>query len=324
MSARNIPADSPALSEDFSYFSLSSTLEDALPSADVIQSAPASFAPEAATTSRAAPELAMPVAAMGLDEIDPTRDSRFAGIAPTSQFSEAQPVPAKASLQRVADTNTKELRPKSRLALPIALPLVALVAIAYYFYRDSLQPNERQGAQVVSATGVPASAAQSASSGTSRIEAMGPAKIPATDDSAAATPNSLVGQGAAATSDSTGAGSKTPSTHESTRQVSTSNQESPAQQLLNKAEPPGGKRSGVTAEDGDVHGRAAPVAGNDATAKHSAKSRPMRTNQATSETASAQSQMGDGRAKIHPDSPRPCTEGVAALGLCSPNSTGAK
>ena len=139
----------------------------------------------------------------------------------------------------------------SRVALAVSLPTVALIAIgilAYYVYSPSVQLSERQGAQAVSAApadvnaggpptrpipkiGVTASSAPSASLGTGSVAAIGTAiPAPPVEPSTAVT-ISPVSQGTAAATGSNGAASQTPSPNEPHRQVSTSDQVSPAQQF---------------------------------------------------------------------------------------------
>ena len=232
----------------------------------------------------------------------------------------------------------------SRVALAVSLPTVALIAIGiftYYVYSHSVQFSERQGAQAVSAApadvntggpptrpipeiGVTASSAPSASLGTGSVAAIGTVKpAPPVEPSTAGT-ISPVNQGTAAATGSTGADSQTPSPNEPQRQVSTSDQVSPAQQFAPKAEGVVKKPNAPTADAGDLRDRTMPVAGNEVTAKHSATNRPMIRYPGASAAGSVQSPLSDGRANVRPDVPRPwaCTEGVAALGLCSLNSKG--
>ncbi len=106
-------------------------------------------------------------------------------------------------------------------------------------------------------------------------------------------------------------------------QVSTSDQVTPAQQFAAKADEVVREASAATAVAGDLR-RTMQAAGNEVTAKHSATNRPMRTYPAASAAGSVQSLLSDSRVNVRPDVPRPvaCTEGVAALGLCSLNSRG--
>jgi hypothetical protein len=106
-------------------------------------------------------------------------------------------------------------------------------------------------------------------------------------------------------------------------QVSTSDQVTPAQQFAAKADEGVREASAATAVAGDLR-RTMPAVGNDVTAKHSATNRPMRTYPAASAAGSVQSLLSDSRVNVPPDVPRPeaCTEGIAALGLCSLNSRG--
>ena len=305
-SARNTTGASPAYSErlPFRFDFILDELPKPVPSAtEVTAAAQASVAsePSFATASSPAPQLARPAA-------------------------------------------PEELRPMSRVALAVSLPTVALIAIgifAYYVYSHSVQFSERQGAQAVSAApadvnaggpptrpiqeiGVTAPSAPSASLGTGSVAAIGTVKpAPPVEPSTAGT-ISPVGQGAAAANGSNGADSQTPSPNEPQRQVSTSDQVSPAQQFAPKAEGAVKKPNAPTADAGDLRDRTMPAAGNEVTAKHSATNRPMIRYPGASAAGSVQSPLSDGRANVRPDVPRPwaCTEGVAALGLCSLNSKG--
>jgi hypothetical protein len=188
----------------------------------------------------------------------------------------------------------------------VALSSVAFIAIGilgYYFYGYSVLPGEREGAQVVSGTpadinagdpptpsspvGVTAASGPSAPVGTGSVAAIGGAiPAPSVEPSNAIT-SSPVGQGTAAATGAIGVAGQTPSPTEPRRQVSTSD---------------------------DV-----PATNNEVTAKHSAPNRPMRTYPAATAPESLQLPPREPRANVRPDASRsrPCTEGVAALGLCS-------
>jgi hypothetical protein len=326
-SAQGITAASPAFSEGLPFrldFDLNEFTKPAPSAANVTAAAPASVASESAfeIASSTAPQLARPAAAIELDQVDPVREPRSLGTAVTSPLTAAQRVTANVPLRNLAAT---ELRPKSRAALAVSLPLVALGAIgifAYYLYSHSGQRSDRQGSQAVSAADVAASPPPSASAGTGSVGATGTAKPAPPDEPSAAVTISPVGQGTTATSGSNGGGSQTLSPNEPHRQVSTSDQVSPSQQSAAKAEGVVKKPSAATADAGALRDRTTPVAGNEVTAKHSATNPPMRRYPAPSVAGSVQSPPSDGRANVRPELPRPCTEGVAALGLCSPNSRG--
>jgi ribosomal protein L40E len=336
-SATEVTAAAPA-------FNLDELPKPAPSATEVTAAAQASVAsePAFATASSPAPQLARPAAAIELDKLDLTRERRSLGRAVTSLFSVAQRATAKVQLHNLEATG--ELRPMSRVALAVSLPTVALIAIgifAYYVYSHSVQVSERQGAQAVSAApadvntggpptrpipeiGVTASSAPSASLGTGSVAAIGTAKPASPVEPSTAVTISPVSQGTAAATGSNGADSQTPSPNKPQRQVSTSDQVSPAQQFATKAEGVVKKPNAPTADAGDLRDRTMPVAGNEVTAKHSATNRPMLRYPPASAAGSVQSPLSDGRANVRPDVPRPwaCTEGVAALGLCSLNSKG--
>jgi ribosomal protein L40E len=344
-SARDIAPASPAFSEGLPFrldFNLNEFPKPAPSAAKVTAAPPASVVPEPAiaTASSPAPQPARPAATIELDKLDPTREPRSLGGAVTSLATSGQRATAKVPLGNFGAA--AELGPMSRAAL-VVLPTLALIAIgifAYYVYSHSVQLDERQGAQAVSDApadittggpptkptpkiGVTASSAPSASLGTGSVAAIGTAKpAPPVEPSTAIT-ISPVGQGTAAATGPNDAGSQTPSPNEPHRQVSTSDQVSPAQQFADKAEGLVKKPSAATAAAGDLRDRTMPPAGNEVTAKHSATSRPTRMYPAASAAGSVQQPpLSDGRANVRPDAPRPCTAGVAALGLCSLNSTG--
>jgi ribosomal protein L40E len=346
-SARDITASSPAFSERPPFridFNLNGLPKPAPSATEVTAAAQASVAsePAFATASSPAPQLARPAAAIELDKLDLTREPRSWGRAVTSLFSAAQRATAMGPLHNLEAT--AELRPASRVTLTILLPTAALIAIgifAYYVYSHSVQLSEQQGAEAVSAApadvnadgpptrpipkiGVAASSAPSASLGTGSVAAIGTAKrAPPVEPSTAVT-ISPVSQGTAAATGSNGAASQTPSLNEPHPQVSTSDQVSPAQQFAAKAEGVVKEPSAATAVAGDLRNRTMPAAGNEGAAKPSATNRPMRRYPDASAAGSVQSPLSDGRVNVRPDVPRPgaCTEGVAALGLCSLNSRG--
>jgi Double zinc ribbon len=284
---------------------------------------------ETAETGEAGPEIV-------------TREARSLGRDVTSLFSAAQRVTAMVPLA------TAERRPTSRVALVVLLPTIALIAIgvsAYYVYNHSVQLSEGQGAQAVSAApadvnagnpptrpiakiGVAAPSAPSVSLGTGSVAAIGTAKPASPVEPSTAFATSPASQGTAAATGSNGASRQTPSPNERSRsephpQVSTSDQVTHAQQFAAKAEGVVKGPSAATAVAGDLR-RTMPAAGNEVTAKRSATNRPMRMYPAASAAGSVQSLLNDSRVNVRPDVPRPaaCTEGVAALGLCSLNSRG--
>ena len=299
------------------------------PAADV-QDVPRRWpANETATSSEAGPEIV-------------AREPRSLGRDVTSLFSAAQRATAMIPLHNLEAT--AKLRPTSRVALTVLLPTVALISIgifAYYVYSHSGQFGERQGAPAVSAApadvnagdpragsipkiGVTASSAPSASLGTGSGAAIGTAKpVPPVEPTTAVT-TSPVGEGTSAATGSNGAASQTPSPSEPHPQVSTSDQVTPAQQFATKTEGVVNEPSAATAVAGDLRHRTMPAAGNKVTAKPAATNRPMRMYPPANAAGSVQPLLSDGRVNVRPDVPRPgaCTEGVAALGLCSLNSRG--
>ena len=330
---------------DLAFDPQRSTFEDPTPSVLVGSDRGHTPEPESAADIQDVPRRWLGTETAGTRESGPeivTREPRPLGRAVTSLFSVAQRATAMVPLHKLAAT--AELRPMSRVALGVLLPTVALIAIgifAYYVYSHSGQLSERQGTQAVSAApadvnagapptrptpkiGVTASSAQSASLGTGSVAAIGTAKpAPPVEPSTAVT-TSLVSQGTTAATGSNGAASQTPSPNEPHPQVSTRDQVTPAQQFAAKAEGVVKEPSAATAIAGDLRHRTMPAAGNEVTAKHSATNRPMRIYPAASAAGSVQSPLSDGRVNARPDVPRPgaCTEGIAALGLCSPNSRG--
>jgi ribosomal protein L40E len=323
-SARNTTGASPAFSGRVPFrvdFNLDELPKPAPSATEVTAAAQAPVAsePAFATASSSAPQLARPAAAIELDKLDLTHERRSLGRAVTSLFSVAQRATAKVQLHNLEATG--ELRPMSRVALAVSLPTVALVAIgifAYYVYSHSVQVSERQGAQAVSAA--PADV-NTGGPPTRPIPEIG---VTASSAPSTAVTISPVNQGTAAATGSNGADSQTPPSNEPQRQVSTSDQVSPAQQFAAKAEGAVKKPNAPTADAGDLRDRTMPVAGNEVTAKHSATDRPMLRYPGASAAGSVQSPLSDGRANVRPDVPRSwaCTEGVAALGLCSLNSKG--
>jgi hypothetical protein len=238
---------------------------------------------------------------------------------------------------------TAELRPMSRVALAGLVPTVALIVIgisAYYVYSHSLQLRDSQGAQAVSAAsadvnsgdpptrpipkiGVTASSVPSATVGTGSDAAIGAAKTASLVEPSTAVTTAPVSHGTAAAG-SNGGASQTPSPNPPPPQVSTSDQVTPAQPFAAKAEGVVKEPSVAAAVRGGLRHGSMQAAGNEVTAEHSARNRRMRMSPAASAARSVQSPLSDGRANVRPDVPRPgaCTEAVAALGLCSLNSTG--
>jgi Double zinc ribbon len=298
------------------------------PAADV-QDVPRRWpANETATSSEAGPEIV-------------AREPRSLGRDVTSLFSAAQRATAMIPLHNL--DATAKLRPTSRVALTVLLPTVALISIgifAYYVYSNSVL-SERQGTQAVPAApadvnagapltrpipkiGVTASSAPSASLGTGSVAAIGTAKPEPPVEASAAVTTSPVGEGTSAATGANGAASQTPSPSEPHPQDSTSDQVTPAQPFAAKTEGVVKEPSAATAVAGDLRHRTMPAAGNKVTAKPAVTNRPMRMYPPANGAGSVQSLLSDGRVNVRPDVPRPgaCTEGVAALGLCSLNSRG--
>jgi hypothetical protein len=135
---------------------------------------------------------------------------------------------------------------------------------------------------------------------------------------------SPVSQGTAAATISDGAAGKTRSPNDLHPQVPTSDQVTPAQQLAAKVEGVVEEPPAAPSVAGSLRQRSLPAASNEVTAKHSATNRPTRTFPVAGAAGAVQPTLNDGRVNVRPDVPPlgPCTEGVAALGLCSPNSRG--
>ena len=322
-----------------------STFEDLTPSACVGSDRERTPEPETASDIQDELPRSLGNETAGTHESEPeivTREPRFLGGAVHWLVSIAQRTTAKVLLHNLEAT--AKLRPTSRVALPVFLPIAALIAmgiLAYYVYSLSVQLSERQSAQAVSAEpadvnaggpptrpspkiGVTASSSPSDSLGTGSVAAIGTAKpTPPVEPSTPVT-ISPESQGTAAATRSNGAASQTPSPSESPRQVATSDQVSLGQQFSAKAEGLVKKPSASTANAGDLRDRTMSATSNEVTAKHSATNRPMREYPAASATESVQSPPSNGRANVRPDVPRTgaCTEGIAALGLCSLNSSG--
>ena len=302
-----------------------------------------------------APQLAWPVAAIELDKLDLDFDPQRStfdsptpsvvvgsdrGHPPESESAvDIQNVPPgrpanEMAIAREAEPEVVTREPRSsRVALAVALPTVAVIAIgilAYYVYSDSVPLGERKGAQVVSGPpvdvnaggppappspiGVAASSAPSGSVGAGSVAATGTAiPAPSVEPSTAVT-SSPLSQDTAAANGPNRPASQPPSPNTPHRQASTSDQVSPSGVLAATAD-------GAVKKPGD---RAMPATGNEVTAKHSAPNRPTRTYSAATADGPMQLPLRDGRANVRPDvqRPRTCTEGVAALGLCSPNSGG--
>ena len=319
--AEDSAAASPAFNDGFRYFDLKESPERSSSDADVAAAAPESVAsePAFATVGLTAPGLALPAVPLELDKVDANPEDRSSGTTVPPPLSEWLRTTAKVPLSDPGAVT--EPRAKSRVALTMSLILAALLVIgigAYYHSSRSVQPGEGQDAQAVSAAGVPPSPASSGPYGSGSVDTVGTAKPAPLDEPSAAVTIPPVGQGTAATAGSNGAGRQIQSPNEPHARISTIDQASPAQQ---GASNPDGvlKRSGAeTVDAGDLRDRGAPVAGNEIAAKPSAANRPMRTYPAASAARSPQPPLNDGRANVR-DEPRPCTEGVTALGLCSPN-----
>jgi ribosomal protein L40E len=271
-----------------------------------------------------------------------TREPRSLGRDVASLSCAAQRATMMAPLHNLEAT--AELRPMSRVALAGLVPTVALIVIgisAYYVYSHSLQLRDSQGAQAVSAAsadvnsgdpptrpipkiGVTASSVPSATVGTGSDAAIGAAKTASLVEPSTAVTTAPVSQGTAAATGSNGGASQTPSPNPPPPQVSTSDQVTPAQPFAAKAEGVVKEPSVAAAVGGGLRHGTMQAAGNEVTAEHSARNRRMRMSPAASAARSVQSPLSDGRANVRPDVPRPgaCNEAVAALGLCSLNSTG--
>jgi len=316
--------------------------------------------PAVATDNSPAPQLARPAAAVALDKLDLAFDrqrspfdhsvqsvspgrpgSEMAGVRePESEIVTREPrssgrTVASASSATPRETAkallhdpeaTTERRSSSRAVPAVALSTATLIAIgilAYYVYGPSMLLGEREGAQVVSRT--PADVSESsASAGTGSVTAIGTA-IPAPSvEPSSAVANSPVGQGTAAATGSNGAASQTPLANEPHPQVSTSDHASPPEQAPAKADEVMKKPNAATANTGNLRDGTMPASSNEVSAKSSAPNRPIRTYQAATASDPVQLPPRDDRAKVGLDAsrPRPCTEGVAALGLCNLNSGG--
>ena len=342
-SAQAVAPASSAIDEGLPFrldFHLNGFPKPAPSAANVTAAAPAPVASEAATATVSSPalQLARPAATIELDQLDPTREPQSQGTAVTSLSSAAQRVAAKVRLHnREAAT---ELRPMSRVMRAVSLATIAFVAIgiiAYYVYGPSVPLNERQGAQEVTAAPVDVNAGgpptrpiakigetpsspPSVSLGTGSVAAI---PAPPVERSTALT-IAPVGQRTVAPTGSNGAAGQTPSTNAPPRGVSTGVPVSPSEELPAKADDVGKKPSAATTTAGNPRDRTMPATGSEVTAKPSTPNRPAHTYSAATASESVQPPPRDGRATVPPDVPPrgPCTEGVAALGLCSPNSGG--
>jgi len=350
-SAPNVTAASPAVGEPLPFrldFDLRE-LPNPLPSAQIVTAAAhASFAsePALATANSPAPQLARPVAAVALDKVDLAIDrqhSTFDHSIPSAFVGpERGHTPERESAVPLHNPEaTTERHPSSRAVRAVALSIAAFTAIgilAYYVYGPSMLPAQREGAQVSSTpadvnaggpltaprpVGETASSGPSASVGTDSAAVVGAAiPAPSAEPSTAAT-GAPAGQGTAAATGSTGVASQTPSPNEPRLQLSTSDRVSAPEDAAARANEVVKKPSAATANAGKVRD-GAPATSNEVTTKYSAPNRPMRTYQDATSSDPVQLPLGDDRAKARLDAsrPRPCTEGVAALGLCSMNSGG--
>jgi ribosomal protein L40E len=281
---------------------------------------------DTAMTREAGPEIVM-------------REPPTLGGSVTSLFSAAQqatPQVPPRSLEATA-----EPRKMSRVTLAVALPAVALAigVLGYYLYSQSLQLNERQGAQAVSPgpsdfnaggpppqpisnVGVTASPMPSTSPGMGSGAGGGTEKPPPPVEPSTAVTSSTVSQDATAASDSTGAAGQKGSPNDPPRQVSTSDQVSLRQESAAKTEGAITKPGLPAADAGDVRDKTIGAPGNEISAKRSTTKPPVRRYPAAGATGPAQSPPSGDRSTARTGAPpsRTCTEAVAALGLCSLNS----
>ena len=241
-----------------------------------------------------------------------TREPRFLGRAITSLFSTAQRTTAMVP-SRDPDAMA-EPRPRSRVALGVLLPTAALIAIgisAYYIYSHSVQVSERQA---ISGAPADVNASDAPTRPMPKIGVTGYAPPPASPDTGSI----------AAIETAKPAPPIEPPTAVTTSPASTSDQATPAQPFAPKTDEGVKGPSAAIPLDGELRRRTVQTAGNEVTAKDSARNRPMRIYPAASAAGSVQPLLGDGRASVRPvvPSPRACTTEVAALGLCSLNSKG--
>jgi ribosomal protein L40E len=238
-----------------------------------------------------------------------TREARTLGGDVPSLSSTAQRIAPQSPPSNLEAT--AESRPTSRVTRTVALATLALTAVGvlgYYVYSESLQPNEGQGAQAVSGSSV----------------ASGTEKPPPPVEPPTSATGSTVSQAATAASDSTGAAGQLRQPNDPPRQISTSDQASPGQESATKTEGAITRPGAPAAEAGDVRDQAISAAGNEISAKRSGTNPPVRRYPASGVASPVQSPPGGDRSSARTDAPssRACTEGVAALGLCTLNSAG--
>jgi len=252
-------------------------------------------------------------------ETPETRDSgpKPATREPRSSVGDViSPYPAIRGANEMIPSATPERPPMSRVTRAVLLPTITLIAIGvsvYYIYGQSPHLGEGKGARTVSTSpvdvnagdpptrsipkiGVTAPSAPSAPLGTGSVAAIETAKGAPPIESSTTVPTSPASPSEAAATGSDDASSQTP--------------------LLHQPSPGAAHPKASTS--------AMPTASNEVAAKQSRTNRPMHMYPDASAPVSAQSLLGDSRVKVRPEVPRPsaCTEAVAALGLCSPSSTG--
>ena len=320
--AQAVTAASPAINERLPFrldFDLNGFPKPAPSVPDVTVAEPAPVASESAnaTVSSAALQLARPAAAIEPDKFDPVREPQTWGGAVTPLVSGAEGETEKARLHN--REATAELRSMSRVVRTVSLAAIALIAIgtlAYYVYKPSMPLNEGQDAQAVSAAPADVSAGGRPTRPIAKIGETPSSPPPASPGTALTI--SPVGQGTVAPTGSSGAAGQTPSTNTPHRRVS------PSEELPAKADDIGKQPDTATTTTGNVRDRTMPATGNEVTAKASTPNRVTHAYSASTASGSVQPPPRDGRATVPPDVPRrgPCTEGVAALGLCSPSSGG--
>jgi hypothetical protein len=303
--ATEFPSEAPPRSsaqDGFHYFDLDGAHQSSPSAAN--SAAPASIAsvPGSASASPPEPELVRPAAAIELAKVDPAFDiPSLDTAAPLSIGAEH----AAATVQLHAPEVRTEPTSKSRVALATSLSIAALVAIggfAYYVYDQSVRPVERHGEQP-----------------TATISAPGAAKPAPPSESSAGVATAPVGQDAAPTPASSGGGDKQ-STGDPHPQVPASDPVSPVQKFADKANGAAKGASAATADAGNPQDRTPSAEGDREPPKYSATRRPIRTSPTADAAGSAQLLPRDSRAPSQADKARPCTEGIAALGLCSANS----
>jgi len=320
--AQAVTAASPAINErlpfrvDFDFNGFPKPAPS-VPNVTAAEPAPVASEPANATVSSAALQLARPAAAIELDKPDPVREPQSWGGAVTPLVSRAEGVTEKARIHNREPT--AELRPMSRVVRAVSLGAIALIAVgivAFYVYSPSVPLSERQDAHAVSAAPADVNAGGPPTRPIAKIGETPSSPPPASPGTA--TTILPVGQGTVAPTGSSGAAGETPSTNTAHRRVS------PSEEMPAKADDVGKMPSTPTTTTGNLRDKTMPATGSEVTAKASTPNRVTHANSAATASGSVQPPPKDGRATVPPDVPRqgPCTESVAALGLCSPNSGG--